>query len=82
MTVLKKAEEVYKKKLFYLTKEPKNKIENPLDFIQMFRHNTTLSSTYFLSMIHPKVMLPTMLLTPKMDMRKAACWCPSPTLRA
>lgn len=77
MTVLKKAEEVYKNK-----GTKKKKIENPLDFIQMFRHNTTLSSTYFLSMIHPKVMLPTMLLTPKMDMRKAACWCPSPTLRA
>lgn len=39
-------------------------------------------STYFLSMIQPKVMLPTMPLTPNMDIRKAACLCSTPTLRA
>lgn len=43
---------------------------------------TPPTNTYFLSVIHPKVMLPTMPLIPNMDMRKAASLYPTPTLRA
>lgn len=37
---------------------------------------------YLLSVSHPNVMLPTISITPSMDMRKAACWWLIPTLKA
>lgn len=44
--------------------------------------NYSVYVTYFLSVSQLNVMFPTIPVTPRMDMRKAACWCSTPTLRA
>lgn len=37
---------------------------------------------YLLSVSHPNVILPIMSITPSIDIRKAACWWLTPTLKA